>query len=267
MKDITIIIPVLANQICTDELIKAVESVKDCQNYYTDGKLKVLIVTEPDTKVDYTAFGGIEYKYIVNKSGACDYCSQINFAVKAVDTEFFSILEYDDTYAKKWFKMFNDYQWAYDDVSVFLPINVVHNAKTDEYEFVNDMIWSNGFANELGFIDFECLQASASFNLTGGIFKTADWLGYKPSIEVAFNYEYLLRATSKKQRVFVVPKEGYHHEIFRKDSLSTHYLDTIAENENMRWFELAKTEYAFDEDRKKGIADIKKNESKQNDKQ
>lgn len=266
MKDITIIIPVLSAQLHSDELVKAVESVKVCQKYYTDGELKVIIVTEPDTKVDYVAFGGIKYKYIVNKTGACDYCSQINFAVKNVDTEFFSILEYDDTYAKKWFNMFNNYYLSNEGVSVFLPINVVHNAKTDEYEFVNDIIWSNGFANELGYIDFDCLQASASFNLTGGIFRTSDWLGYKPSIEVAFNYEYLLRSTNKEQKIFVIPKEGYHHEIFGETSLSTHYLENITENDSMKWFELAKKEYVFDEDRHKGIANIKENEPAKNEK-
>lgn len=254
MKDITVIIPVLSSQLESNELVAAVDSVKECQKYYTDGELKVLIVTEP-CKNDYTAFSGIKYQYIVNNTGACDYCSQINFGVKHVDTEFFSILEYDDYYTKKWFKMFNDYYETNEDVSVFLPINILHNANTNEREFVNDIIWSNGFANELGYIDFDCLQASASFNLTGGIFKTSDWLGYKPSIKVAFNYEYLLRATKKekKQKIFVIPKEGYHHEIFKPNSLSQIYMETVTDEDNMKWFGLAKKEYAFDEDRHKDI--------------
>jgi hypothetical protein len=158
--------------------------------------------------------------------------------------------------------MFNDYYDTNADVSVFLPINIIHNSKTNEREFVNDIIWSNGFANEIGYIDFECLQASGSFNLTGGIFKTSDWLGYKPSIKVAFNYEYLLRSTHKKQKIFVVPKEGYHHEIFRENSLSDQYMNTVTDDENMKWFEVAKREYAFDEDRNKGIINIKDDENK-----
>jgi hypothetical protein len=261
MKDITVIIPVLNAQLVSNDLENAVNSVKECQKYYNDGELKVLIVVEKvENGFDYAGFDDIKYKYIVNDSGKYDYCSQINFGVKNVDTEFFSILEYDDYYTKKWFNMFNTYYATNEDVSVFLPINVIHNAKTNEREFVNDIIWSNGFANELGFIDFDCLQASASFNLTGGIFKTSDWLGYKPSISVAFNYEYLLRATNKKQKVFVVPKEGYHHEIFGENSLSDYYYNNINEDDNMKWFELAKREYAFDEDRNKGIVNIKEDE-------
>ena len=273
MRDITVIIPVLNKQLNSDELANAVESVKKCQEFYTEGKLKVLIVVESvENGLDYTAFNGITYKYVVNDTGNYDYCSQINFGVKHVDTEYFSILEYDDYYTKKWFKMFNDYYVTNEDVSVFLPINIIHNAKTDEREFVNDIIWSSGFANELGIIDFDSLQQSGSFNLTGGIFKTSDWLGYKPSIKVAFNYEYLLRATKpieddkheqkSRQKIMVVPKEGYHHEIFKDGSLSSYYFDNINDNDNMKWFELAKREYAFDEDRNKGIINIEEEKMK-----
>ena len=262
MKDITVIIPVLLNQLNSNELTNAVMSVAECQKYYTDGKLKVMVVRPNDTATDDPQFdGGIEVEYVYN-DGKIDYCSQINFGVKHVDTEYFSILEFDDYYNKKWFNMFNNYFLTNEDVSIFLPINVLHNATTNEREFVNDAVWASSFSNEIGYIDFDCLQASASFNLTGGIFKTADWLGYKPSIEVAFNYEYLLRATNKGQRIFVVPKEGYHHEIFKKGSLSQHYLDTIKDEDNMKWFEATKREYSFDEDRNKGIINIKEDELK-----
>lgn len=261
MKDITIIIPVLNAQLVSNDIVRVVNNVKECQKYYNDGELKVLIVADKIEKpFDDVGFDDIKYKYIINDSGKYDYCSQINFGVKSVDTEFFSILEYDDYYTKKWFNMFNTYYATNENVSVFLPINVIHNANTNEYEFVNDIVWSNSFANELGFIDFDCLQASASFNLTGGIFKTSDWLGYKPSILAAFNYEYLLRATNKGQKIFVVPKEGYHHEIFRENSLSDYYYNNISEDDNVKWFELAKREYAFDEDRNKGIINIKEDE-------
>ena len=91
------------------------------------------------------------------------------------------------------------------------------------------------------------------FNLTGGIFKTSDWSWFKPSMKVSFNYEYLLRVTKKKQKVFVVPKEGYHHSIFRPGSLSQEYLDTITEDETIEWYKLAKRECLFDEDRHKTI--------------
>lgn len=258
MRDITVIVPVLRS---SDQktLKRALDSVVECQKFYSDGKLNVMIVSEKSENVQ-TGYilDGVECKTIVNKSGKYDYCSQINYGVKHVNTEYFSILEYDDYYNKKWFNMFTNYLNTNEDVSVFLPINVLHNVKTDEREFVNDIIWSSGFANSIGYIDFDCLQSTASFNLTGGIFKTSDWLGYKPSIAVAFNYEYLLRATDKGQKVFVIPKEGYHHELFKDGSLSEYYINNISDEDNAKWFDLAKSEYTFDEDRNQGIDDIKR---------
>ena len=43
MKDITVIIPLLENQLDSDELINAVKSVDQCQEYY-EGKLSILYV-------------------------------------------------------------------------------------------------------------------------------------------------------------------------------------------------------------------------------
>ena len=171
-----------------------------------------------------------------------------------------SIMEYDDHYNTKWFKMFNDYLRKYSDVSIFLPINVTHDVKSNAYDFVNHIAWSTGFTasqdneevaamDNIGFITFNALKSVSLFNLTGGIFKTKDWLNYKPSIKVAFNYEYLLRATNKGQMVYVVPKEGYYHEIFREGSLSSEYLANMDDKENAAWFELAKSEYIYESDR------------------
>ena len=255
MKDITVIIPILLehyNVPYSEMLEKAIESVKETAKNYTGGKVKVLIVRPYDQATDDMHFSNIECKYIYNK-GNTDYCSQINLGVENVDTEFFSILEFDDTYSPKWFKMFDEYYNTNEDVSIFLPINVVYNRNTDTREFVNDIVWASSFADEIGYIDFNCLEYCASFNLTGGIFKTSDWLGYKPSIKSAFNYEYLLRATNKKQKVYVVPKEGYHHELFRPDSLIDFYVNNISEEDTAKWFELAKQECVFDNDRERDI--------------
>ena len=80
---------------------------------------------------------------------------------------------------------------------------------------------------------------------------------FKPSIKVAFNYEFLLRLTKKELKVYVVPKEGYIHVIGRKDSLTDEYNKTLSREEIKKWFDLAKTEYAFTEDRKTNIDKIK----------
>lgn len=251
MKDITVIMPILLDAYShpKDQMLnKAVDSVRAAADNYKGGKVKLLVVSPYDETVDDTCFQCVEYKHIYNK-GNTDYCSQVNLGVENVDTEFFSILEFDDYYMPKWFAMFDEYEECNKDTSVFLPINVSKNDDTGELSFVNDIVWASSFSDEIGYIDHGCLENCSVFNLTGGVFRTSDWLKLKPSIKAAFNYEYLLRATKMKQKVFVVPKEGYHHTFFRKDSLSHRYLCELTEKDTEEWFRLAQRECAFDEDR------------------
>lgn len=255
MRDITVIIPALPEhwQKNYDLFEKAVDSVGKAAKLYKGGSVRIMFVRPKDDSIDGPKINtDLKVDYVYNY-GETDFCSQVNCGVKSLGTEYFSILEFDDYYMEKWFKMFDDYYVTNEDVSVFLPINVVQNMDTLDHEFVNDIVWASSFSDEIGFIDFNCLENCSLFNLTGGIFKTSDWLEFKPSIKVSFNYEYLLRATNKKQKVFVVPKEGYHHCIFRPGSLSQEYVDTITENETVEWFKLAKRECVFDEDRNKTI--------------
>ena len=46
---------------------------------------------------------------IVENDGETDFCSQINFGVSKLDTEWFSILEIDDEFSKIWISNFNKY--------------------------------------------------------------------------------------------------------------------------------------------------------------
>lgn len=249
MGDITVIIPIIEGQGSAKELKAAYESVEKCAENYKNGSVSVMVVGPTDELAKATQFNGsVTARYVCN-TGPTDFCSQVNLGAENVDTEFFSILEFDDYYMPKWFRMFGEYEEYNKDVSVFLPINVARNEDTGEMSFVNDIVWASSFSDEIGYIDHGCLENCSVFNLTGGVFRTSDWLKLKPSIKAAFNYEYLLRATKRKQKVFVVPKEGYHHAFFRKDSLSARYLSELSEKDTGEWFRLAQRECAFDEDR------------------
>lgn len=258
MKDITVLIPL--HRIDSNYIEMLQQAVNNVESMQYDGNVNIMVVLGGG--YDYPGIDSKNPIRFVSNPGPTDYCSQINFGVSQVETEYFSIMEVDDRYNAKWFTMFDTYLNTNEDVSVFLPINVVHRTNTSEREFVNDMIWAASFSEEIGYIDFKSLMFSASFNLTGGIFKTSDWLGYKPSIKVAFNYEYLLRATSKNhnQKIFVVPKEGYYHELFREGSLVESYMNDISDEDTVKWFELAKREYAYDEDRNKDIISVSQEE-------
>ena len=197
----------------------------------------------------------MDIKILINE-GKTDFCSQVNFAVNNIDTDLFSILEYDDEYTDTWFKSFDTYYRTNEDVSVFLPINVQHSPDKTKWQFGNEIVWASSFSNEIGYIDFDCLQNCSTFNLTGGVFNTEDFkkIGMlKPSIKVSFNYEFLLRLTNNKLKAFVIPKEGYIHVIGREESLTDIYENTITDDEIQKWFELAVREYVYIEDREKDI--------------
>ena len=268
MKDITIIIPVHKFDDNVKQMLEnALESVSKNQENYIFGKLIPLIVAPNDVLESIgEVFGETKFYQICRNNENIDFCSQINHAVyNKVETEFFSILEFDDIYTDNWFKMAHDYYYTNESVSVFLPINILTETTHKQFQYLNELAWSRSFSNEIGFLDFDCLQDYPSFNLTGGIFNTEDFKnigGFKPSIKIAFNYELLLRLTKKEMKVYVVPKECYVHVIGREDSLSEQYSKEIKREDIKKWFELAKIECVFLEDRKTNIEGIKEEELK-----
>ena len=267
MKDITIIIPVHKfDDNIKNMLSNAFESVKKNQETYTFGKLLPLVVAPGDVLEKISeSFGEKTFYDTCRNTGDTDFCSQVNFAVNNVTTDYFSILEFDDTYTDKWFKMAHDYFYTNESVSLFLPLNILTDINHEQFQYVNEIAWTGSFSNEIGYLDYDCLQDYSAFNLTGGIFNTHDFKtigGFKPSIKVAFNYEFLLRMTKKELKVFVVPKEGYIHVIGREESLTDEYSKTMSNNEIRKWFDLAKTECTFLEDRKTNIDKIKEEELK-----
>ena len=268
MKDITIIIPIHKFNENTNNLLdNAFESIQKNQENYSFGKLIPMIVGPGEVLEQIGEVFGEKYFYhnCRNNTNNLDFCSQVNVAAEKIETEYFSILEYDDMYSDNWFKMAHDYFYTNESVSLFLPINILTDTEHKQFQYVNEIAWTSSFSNDIGYLDFDCLQDYYSFNLTGGIFNTNDFKtigGFKPSIKVAFNYELLLRMTKKELKVFVVPKEGYMHVIGREDSLTEEYNKTLSGDEIRKWFELAKTEYMFTEDRKTNISKIKDEELK-----
>lgn len=276
MKDITIIMPIHKLDDNIKEMVKnAVDSVKENQKNYKDGKLNILVVSPTDV---YNELNNDFIKTLdeniscLENTGNTDYCSQVNFAVDFVKTEHFSILEFDDTYTPKWFKCANDYYYGNESISVFLPVNLFHDDEGGNWQYGNTMALSPMFmtsdeqdTDDIGIINYRRLENCSLFNLTGAIFNTDDFkkVGkYKPSIKVAFNYEFLLRLTHKGLKAMVVPKEGYIHTMGRKDSLTIEYLETMNDSERDKWFDLAIRECIFEEDRNKTITSIKDEELK-----
>ena len=250
--DITIIIPV---HVLNHGLIeKAVHSARDCQKYYKNGNLNVVVVAPFEDSETVK----IVDKWLLNDSGDTTYCGQVNYAVQHIDTKYFSVLAFDDVYMEKWFKFFNDYLFGNEDVSVFIPLNIVTDINGEHWQYGNEAALAEFFSSELGFLDFDSLQDWSGFSLMGAVINRDDFINvgmYKPSIKLAFDYELLLRMTNKKLRIMVVPKEGYKRIVGRENSMTDLYRKEMEGTDDMqKWFELAKREYQYTEDRKKGIS-------------
>ena len=165
------------------------------------------------------------------------------------DVKWFSILEIDDIYTPIWLDNAKKYIDFMPDTSVFMFLEDITDFNTGKYiGFGNEAALASSFSNELGFIDNDCLQNYFDFYLTGSIFNKADWNeigGLKPLIRITFWYEWLLRATGKGKKVYVIPKVGYNHTLGRKGSLTEIYKETIGEEETQWLFDLAKREQFF----------------------
>jgi len=189
---------------------------------------------------------------IAENDGATDFSSQINYGIKTAKADWISILEYDDEYAKIWFKNVVEYRQAYNDVEIFLPIIVDVNSNSEFIGFTNEAVWANSFSEELGVLDNNALLAYQNFNIDGMVFKKSiveENGGFKSNLKLTFIYEFLLRMTFKAVRVMVIPKFGYKHINQRVGSLFSTYKETIDPAEARWLLSQAKKESYFQKDR------------------
>jgi glycosyltransferase involved in cell wall biosynthesis len=253
--NISVILPIHdLNDVTKTTLANAIKSV-ELQN------------VRPDELIIVTPKGSDVYKYvkkmdmgeisdivnIVENDGETDFCSQVNYGVSAAKSEWISILEYDDEYAKIWFKNVVEYREAHPNVDLFLPIVIDVNDEGQFIGFTNEAVWANSFSDELGVLDNNSLLSYQNFNIDGMVIKKSTFEemgGLKPSIKLTFIYEFLLRLTFKDVKVMTIPKFGYKHVNQRPDSLFSTYKETMNPAEAKWWLQTAKKEYYFQNDRK-----------------
>lgn len=253
MKNITIIVPVHEY---SDELSKfyqnALSSVPSNDENYSVTVVGPKAVLKEYEKIQITYEGRINFL----ENEVSDFCSQINAAAKSCQTDYFSILEVDDSYTKIWFKNVQEHLEALQDVSVFLPVTEVYDLSSGEkvpVGLANEIGLSAAYSDNIGYLSIDALKDYSDFNLTGSVFKTTDFVtvgGLKPSIKIAFWTEFLLRALNNSKKAYIIPKIGYQHGMNRKGSLVEKY-SGLSEEEAKWYLDLAQKEYFFKEDRKK----------------
>jgi hypothetical protein len=217
-----------------------------CNCIEVDAKLESMDLSKYDLNIE-----------IIVNDGDMDYQSQINYAAKNVDTEYMSILEFDDEVSKTWYGNVKTHIEAYPDVDMFLPIV---NDVSEDNKFIglsNEAIWAYNFSESLGNVDLECLLEYPNISPCGMVIKTAvfnEINGFK-QIKLTFNYEFLLRFHKNGHKSMVIPKIGYKHVNMREESLFWLYKNSESVDYKMEpkqalfWMETAKKEYLFNDDR------------------
>lgn len=229
-------------------------AIKSIENQKVKAE-ELLIVVPKGLEIKNEVLNNVKHTIVVNE-GETDFCSQINFGVNNVKTEFFSILEVDDEYSKIWFDNVAKYISAYKDVDVFLPIVLDVDINGKFLHFTNEPVWAKDFSDKLGFLDNDALLNFPNFQLSGAVIKTESFKavgGLKPSIKLHFIYEFFLRMSYYDKKMMTLPKLGYKKVNMRPDSLFFNYYNTESEKidavEARFWFNTARKECYFKQDR------------------
>ena len=255
---LTVIIPIhRLNNDEKDYFAKAITSIRE-QNELPE---KIMLVIPKDSEIR-KELDNFDYDdnvknilTIVENDGKTDFCSQINFGVTKIDTEWFSILEIDDEFSKIWVSNFNKYSKYYDDVDAFLPIVLDANTDGKFLHFTNEPVWAKDFSDKLGVLDNDSLLNYPSFQISGGIYRKDSFSsigGLKRGLKTQFVYEFFLRMTYYDKKIMTIPKVGYKKTNMRENSLFHEYYkgeNKIDPLEAKFWFNAAKKECYFKKDR------------------
>jgi hypothetical protein len=191
--------------------------------------------------------------------------------------EMISIVEAEDSYSLKWFELSERYSVENPEVAVLLPL--MRNSINGTFSgLLNEAAWAEGMAEEAGKVDINLLMRFNCINPLGAIYKIAPIKEYseldkedgktfhpmKESMKLSHYYEFFLRMIYNDLKVMTVPRLGYELRIVRKEvytdstcklpqDITMYPADRggVTQEEGRYWFELAKKEYFFDEDRKK----------------
>lgn len=200
------------------------------------------------------SYENLTVNYIKNE-GNTDFQSQINLGVENVSTEWFSILEFDDQLSITYYKNVLHHIEKLNNVDLILPILVEVNENDDALKITNETVWSKQFvgeSGEMGYLNAVALNQYTDFKISGGVFKKSEFEGcggLKSNIKLTFTYELLLRMLNNGSNIYTMPKIGVKHFTTREGSLFDTYNKTLSIQDRKFWFDTAKKESNFFNDR------------------
>ncbi len=235
---------------------------RDEQNQIVDKRI------DSEKGVNYTI---IETSEVMNLSKI--FNTTFNLALEN-GYEAISLAEPEDGYSVKWFEIADRYINENTDISIFTPIirNIVNGAFSG---VMNESPWVEGMSEEAGKFDLNLLQRFNCANPLGAVYKVDAIDEYaekldgqskpmKESMKLSHYYEFFLRMIYDDVKVMTVPRIGYEIKMLNKDYFTDstckipQNLAMLAEDkggmdpeEARFWFELAKKEFFYDDDRNK----------------
>lgn len=199
-------------------------------------------------------FSGLTVSKIRNE-GNTDFQSQVNLGVRSAKSDWISIIEFDDEFAKIWFKNVKTYMESYNDFEGFLPLVVDVDEKGQFVGFTNEATFASNMNTEIGILTNEVLLNYQNFQSSGMVFKKGlieKFGGFKSSIKLSFVYEFLLRLTYNSVKIMTIPRIGYKHVNMREGSIFWNYKfgsDPITSDEATFWIETAKKVHFFKDEK------------------
>lgn len=254
--DLSIILPIKTNLV-KDFVELFTKSIESIQLQSIKPKELIIVHSSEEKLIEFLEsfdFGDLNVKKIKFESEP-NFSSQVNLGIESSSSKWVSILEFDDEYAKIWFKNVKKYIEVYPEIDAFLPIVVDVDSKAVFAGFTNEATFAANFAQEVGYLTNDMLHNYQNFQSSGMIIKKEvleNYGGFKSSIKLTFVYEFLLRMTYNSVKIMTIPKIGYKHVNMRPDSIFWDYKfgnNQISENEVKFWVSSAKKEYFFVDDR------------------
>jgi len=259
---ITIIIPVHEfNEVIAGYLDKALESVAKQEFLTETTNVAIVYAASLETELSnyITAFQVKSFIQLpiqlVKNEGKTDYQSQVNLGVESINTDYFSVLEFDDEFGTTFIRNANKYTSSYPEIDVFLTMMIEVNEKNEGIKLTNETVWAQQFVGEngeMGYLNTAALKQYTDFKLSGAVIKKSEFKnigGYKSNVKLTFMYEFLLRALNNACKVYSIPKIGYKHLATREDSLFGDYSKNMPMDERKFWFDTANREANFISDR------------------
>ena len=233
---------------------RAIESVKNQKDF-----LQELIIVHGIEEYLSTFLSSFDFEELnvrlIEWSDSPSFAKQVNHGVEISDSNWCSILEFDDEYSNIWFKNATNYMDIYKDVDVFLPIVVDVDDKLVFAGFTNEATFAANVSSEMGILTNETLQTFQNFQISGMVFSKEKFLemgGLKSNLKLTFGYELFLRLTYNSTKIMTIPKIGYKHMNLREGSIFWNYKngeDKMSQDEAKFWIDSAKKEYFYNNER------------------